>query len=111
MTGRLNGLMESGDMDRLSETVWSLPPPSPLDSEAVIRAHVYVAFYSQQYLQVRSCWDLGTPTTYSVLGGLSLLIISGVFVNGKPGFGNISVISQSDIIYIILSDVSLSFSA
>lgn len=52
LVGRVGELMEAGDMDRLVELVWSLPPASPLDDETVYRAHVYVAFYTRQYLQV-----------------------------------------------------------
>ena len=52
LVGRIGELMEAGDMDKLVELVWSLPPPSPLDDETIFRAHVYVAYYTRQYLQV-----------------------------------------------------------
>lgn len=49
---RLNELLEEGDMDKLTGFVWSLPPPSHLDDETIIRARVYVTFYTHQFQQV-----------------------------------------------------------
>ena len=52
LVGKVSELMESGNVEKLVELVWSLPPPSPLEDETIFRAHVYVAFYTRQYLQV-----------------------------------------------------------
>lgn len=52
LVGKVSELMEAGNMEKLVELVWSLPPPSPLEDETIFRAHVYVAFYTRQYLQV-----------------------------------------------------------
>ncbi|KAL5265570.1 hypothetical protein ACHWQZ_G006332 [Mnemiopsis leidyi] len=51
LVGKVSELMEAGNMEKLVELVWSLPPPSPLEDETIFRAHVYVAFYTRQYLQ------------------------------------------------------------
>ena len=52
LVGRVGELMEAGDMEKLVELIWTLPPPSHLDDETIFRAHIYVAFYTRQYLQV-----------------------------------------------------------
>ena len=50
LTSAINTLLDLGDMEQLTNLVWTLPPYSMSESEEVARAHVYVAFYTQNFI-------------------------------------------------------------